>query len=277
MFLSVIVATSLGREAQLGACLELLCRQSLAPDEVLVADDGSEGGRAVCAGFARQLPVRCLWRANDQSPARSRNLGAAAATGSLLVLLDSDVLLNPAGLEAYARKLGQHPAWLLYGYVGTGVETVTDSALRAGLSVNWRDPRFGWNGSRLVPSDKLGHSAYECAFAGNFALARASFAAIGGFDEGFSGWGGEDLDFGERAVARGFELHFLVDAWGEHQAHGRSDDFHRRPSEQRGHGYRFRPHAAMPYPVQAIAGPGLPVLEAAIREQYLPHERPAPP
>jgi len=51
-----------------------------------------------------------------------------------------------------------------------------------------------------------------------FALGRENFNQIGGFDEGFLGYGGEDTDFGWKLKDAGLEL-WLVDAKVYHQQH----------------------------------------------------------
>lgn len=272
--ISVIVSTSPGRETQLQGCLELLTRQQGCVFEVIVCDDGSIGCQAVCEAYASRLSLNYLWRANDQCPGRSRNLGAADATYQQLVFIDSDVLLNPNALAAYTRHLQARPEWLIYGYVGYEVQSVAPSVLLPERTVNWRDPRFGWIGQGLRPADKLYHSAYECAFAGNFAVSRQVYQALSGFDERFRGWGGEDLDFGERAVKMGYQIHFLLDAWAEHQLHQRSDLFHLQAAESRGYHYVFKPHPAVPYCVCTLADPeALRHLEALIQQHYLKTER----
>lgn len=251
MHVSVIVTTSPGREHQLERCLTQLTRQLYPHFEVIVADDGSAGGQAVAAAFSSRLKLRYHGQANTASPAATRNAGAALARSERLIFIDSDVLLNVGALAAYVHFLGTHADWLLYGYVG--LEAEADSLLMPGVRVNWRDPRFGWNGRQLIPADKLLHSSYQCGFAGNFCLYRHLFEALGGFDARFTGWGGEDLEFAERAVSQGAQVHFLLDAWGEHQVHDRDQTFHRLPAEARGHGYVFRPHPPVPYPVQVFA------------------------
>lgn len=268
--ISVIVATSPGRETQLQGCLELLIRQQAAVFEVIVCDDGSSGCQAVSEAYADRLNLRYLWRANDQCPGRSRNIGAAAARYQQLVFIDSDVLLNPEALSAYTRHLQAQPEWLIYGYVGYEPNTIAPSALLPDRAVNWRDPRFGWIAQGLRPADKLYHSAYECAFAGNFAVSRQVYQTLGGFDERFKGWGGEDLDFGERAVKRGYQIHFLLDAWAEHQLHQRSETFHVQSAETRGHHYVFKPHPTVPYQVCTLAAPdALKRFETLIQQHYL--------
>jgi glycosyltransferase involved in cell wall biosynthesis len=269
--LSVVVTTSAGREIQLQNCLKALCSQRFARFEVIIADDGSAQGQWVAADFKQRLELDYLWRPQDECPARSRNLGAQAASGQQLVFIDSDLLLNPQALAAYAEYLAAAPGWLLYGYAGTELELVAESALQSGVQVNWRDKRFGWNAQGLYPLAQLFHSPYENAYSLNFALARSTYQAIGGFDEGFSGWGGEDLDFAERAVSQGLELHFLLDAWGEHQQHERSSAFHARPAEQRGKSYVFRPHAAVGYGVKILGSLVVKAeLEGLIQQHYQP-------
>lgn len=230
----------------------MLTRQSEPADEVLVVDDGLSAGETVIQNFKTRLPLSYDWRPNDQSPALSRNRGAARAQRELLVFLDGDLLLQPQALAAYRAYLtGVHTA-LLYGYAGTHLESQAPSHWFPERQVNWLDKRYAWDGTHLKPHPHLFHSAYEYAFAGNFALYAETYRAIGGFDERFRGWGGEDLDFAERAVQKGFEVHFLIDAWGEHQVHPRQEEFHLRPAEVRAHAYAFRPHPPMPYRVRCL-------------------------
>ncbi|PKL76526.1 MAG: hypothetical protein CVV27_09815 [Candidatus Melainabacteria bacterium HGW-Melainabacteria-1] len=267
--LSVIVSTSPGREPQLSYCLEALCRQRHVNFEVIVCDDGSTGGRAVVNGFLPRLSLDYQWWPNAGCPSRSRNAGAAASRHDWLVFIDSDVLLNPGALAAYAHYLPADPSRLLYAYVGCDRDSTAESIFFSDLAVNFWDARFDWTSDGLAPLKRLFHSPYENAYAGNFGLHRQTFASIGGFDERFYGWGGEDLDFGEAAVKRGFEVHFLLDAWAEHQVHTVAQDFHSRPSEQRGHSYVFRPHKAVGYQVQVIySAPVRQWLEQLIRSHY---------
>lgn len=270
IFLSVVVCMSPGREGPLAYCLRQLQAQNHAPFEVLVVDDGSEHGRVCAAEFTPTLPLRYFWRANDGCVSRSRNLGAANAQGEILVFLDADVLLNPEGLSAYAAYLGFRHQDLLYGYVGYDKTRLAPSLWAPETHVNWWDTRYLWQDGRLLPDPKLFHSAYEFAWAGNFAIYRETYRRLGGFDEAFVGWGGEDLDFAERAVHAGREVHFLVDAWAEHQHHAQNEPFHTLPESERSKVYTFRPHPTMPYTVRCQASAqALADLNGAIGGHYL--------
>ncbi len=232
-------------------CLNSLCRQSQIEFEVLVIDDGSEGAEQVVAEYRSRLRLRYEHRFNDASPARSRNRGAELAVYPLLLFIDSDILLNPNAVAAYCYFLSPTPDYLLYGYVGTVFES--PSVWFPEVKVNWLDKRFNWKDGHLRATDKVFLSAHECAYSGNFAIHRQTFFQVNGFDARFQGWGGEDLDFGERAIGEGKQLHFLLDAWGEHQVHQRNTAFHLLPAEQREHFYRFKSRPAVPYDVRCLS------------------------
>ncbi|CAN5468392.1 hypothetical protein BH10ACT10_BH10ACT10_28630 [soil metagenome] len=57
----------------------------------------------------------------------------------------------------------------------------------------------------------------------SFALDATTWAAVDGFDEGYSGYGGEDTDFGQRAAAAGAPMWWVGDAPAWHQWHPVSD------------------------------------------------------
>lgn len=268
--LSVLICTSVDRETQLSYCLESLKLQSLAVASIIISDDGSESGQVIAEKYQRDLPITYIWRKSDQCPARTRNLAALRADSEYLLFIDSDILLNPQALAAYCHYLKEFPSALLYGYVGCDLNLSHPSYLFNQVDVNWMDKRFLWTEKGLQPRHPLFHSPYENAFAGNFAISKAVFEQVNGFDEGFIGWGGEDLDFAERAVQLHKPIHFILDAWGEHQVHKRDSEFHQVSSELRGRKYEFRPHSSVAYQVEVIASLNAKLrLDQIIRDYYL--------
>lgn len=247
----------------------MLCQQSLSPTKVIVVDDGSEGSETVVTRYQQRLNLFYDWRPNDHSLALSRNRGAALAQSDILVFVDSDLLLNPRALAAYQLHLKDQPRTLLYGYMGSNYELQAPSAFLPHRLVNWLDKRYHWDGQQIKPTEALFVSSYEHAYGGNFALYRETYQALGGFDARFKGWGGEDLDFADRAVLQGFEVHFLLDAWGEHQVHSRQEAFHLQPAESRAHFYTFRPHPPLPYRVFCLGtSTALADLETKLKTVY---------
>lgn len=95
---SVIIPT-LNEAAYLPQLLEALARQTQPPEEVIVADAGSEDGTPEIARAwgARVVP--------SGRPAVGRNAGARAARGTWLVFLDADVVPRPDFLEKAMREI----------------------------------------------------------------------------------------------------------------------------------------------------------------------------
>lgn len=143
--------------------------------------------------------------------AAARNEGAARASGAeLLVFLDVDCIPGPALLDRYAAAARAAPHALLCGpvaYLPPGRYAPEDAEPHParpdppdGELVRGGDHRLFWSLS--------------------FAVTAATWARIGGFDEGYAGYGAEDTDLGQRARAAGVELAWVGGAVAYHQHHG---------------------------------------------------------
>lgn len=133
-------------------------------DEVIVVDYGCPDG----AGdwVAANFPSVRVVRAGETSGyagALARNLGGQAARSDWVVFIDGDVETAPGWVDWMRASL------------------VPGSFYRAAPIDGLRDPET-W---------------------GTVICARADYQAIGGFDEAFFGWGGEDTDFYQMLAARG--------------------------------------------------------------------------
>ncbi len=109
--LSVIVPTR-NRGALLADAVRSIAPQAQADGaaEVLVVDNAStDDTAAVAAALARELPGVRLLRSDDPGLLAGRHLGAAAASGGLLVFVDDDVVA-PAGWLAAYRAAFADPA-----------------------------------------------------------------------------------------------------------------------------------------------------------------------
>nr|WP_218975216.1 glycosyltransferase [Sphingomonas japonica] len=204
------------RAAHLAQLVEGLRRSSCVPGELIVVDMSDDPVTIASADF----PVRIVRLDAAGLPlAQARNLAAREATGDHLIFLDVDCIpmrdcigrlhdvlaTDNALLCADVRYLGPHEAR------GDWDEA---ALLAAGRPHPVRD--FPATGLRHEPNAGLFWSLA-------FAIRRSTFASIGGFDEGFTGYGGEDTDFGYRAVARGVPLLFVGGATACHQWHESED------------------------------------------------------
>nr|WP_228508470.1 galactosyltransferase-related protein [Herbiconiux sp. VKM Ac-1786] len=153
--------------------------------------------------------------------AAARNAGAEAAIAAgaeLLVFLDVDCLPRPGLVEAYADAARERPDALLTGsvaYLPEGVDYARPATFEAVGTVHGFRPR---------PEPGIREpAAHELFWSLSFACTPATWRRIGGFDEGYRGYGGEDTDFGFAARAAGVELLFVGGAEADHQHHPVSD------------------------------------------------------
>ena len=190
--LSVVVPTR-DRNDALGECLDRLApgAQTLTASsyEVIVTDD-SETGAARPLLEARYPWAR--WNAGPRrGPASNRNAGAAAACGEIVVFVDDDCLPETGWLAGYADARRDRPT--VYEGRTTCREGVTS-------------PR------QTAPENLTGGVLWSC----NFAMPRAEFARLGGFDERFPFAHLEDVDLLLRIRAAGLPIVFVPHASVDH-------------------------------------------------------------
>lgn len=169
-------------------CLDSLAAQTYPADriEIILVDNGSSES---LDWLAREYPRVKLLHEAKPGPGHARNKGAGAATGAIFVFIDADCRADSGWVENAVAGLADKAST---GVVGGDVR------------IDYVDP------ARLTPLE-----AYESVFAyrqklyierrgfsgtGNLAVRRDVFERIGPF-------GGiniaEDLDWGNRAAARG--------------------------------------------------------------------------
>ena len=212
MTISVCTLAS-GRAAHLHNLVLGLNAQDVPPDELVIAVMQAEPYVLPDTDF----PVRQLMIGGEGIPlAAARNRTAQAATGETLIFLDVDCIPDPGFVGDYARLL-EHMDVLLMGemlYLPSGATADgIDIARFAEVGVKHSE-RAG------PPVGPIGDcSDYRCFWSLNFAMRRSTFFAVGGFDERFVGYGGEDTDFGRMVAEAGVPLHWVRGARAYHQHH----------------------------------------------------------
>jgi glycosyltransferase involved in cell wall biosynthesis len=216
---SLVISTH-ERPDALAAVLDSVARQRAAPDEIVIADDGSGmATRELIAGFARRsaVPVRAVSQPHEGFRlTRLRNLAIAASTGDYLVFIDGDMLLHE-GFVADHRRLAST------GYFTQGVRVRADEALTARLIEDPRTPLNAWTPglgmlrrAYLLRSRPLASAARRLAngviaIKGcNQAFWRADLVRVNGFNEAIRGWGPEDKELCARLGNAGIERQTLM-------------------------------------------------------------------
>ena len=196
--------------------------------EVVVVDDGSPQPLARPRSTPLDLKVA---RQEDLGfgLARARNTGVRAAAHDVLLFLDADMLPEAHWLAAHARWHHAVPdavtlgPWLRTLMDGMDVGMIrnrpgTLKELFAGHRVDSSERR--WFVSQLLRTDDLTSKAddpFWVVAGGNLGIRRGFYDLVGGFDESFTQWGGEDTEFGYRAYVRGGLLVPVREAFAWHQ------------------------------------------------------------
>lgn len=186
---SVVIPTY-NRAALLQRTLEALAKQE--PDspryDVHVADDGSEEDIRSVVESVAGLDAHYHRRERDRFGAgQARNLAARAATGDVVVFLDSDCLVEPDFV------LG-HAAW----HVPGGKTVVIGGRTRAVMGSEDEFADYRKRLRRRSAGLQMGTEIFRSFVTANVSLPLALFRGIGGFDERFHRWGGEDTELGWR-------------------------------------------------------------------------------
>ncbi len=202
--------------------------------EVVVVDDGSP--EPLARPRSTPLDVKVV-RQEDRGfgLARARNTGVRAAAHDIVVFLDGDMLPEAGWLAAHARwhhevsdavTLG---LWDRVPVDGIDAETIRNrpGTLRELFEGRQVDP--SWVEPYLIRTKELTSKAddlFRMVVGSNVGVRREFYELVGGFDESFTQWGGEDTEFGYRAYTRGGLLVPARDAFAWHQGRweeGRAD------------------------------------------------------
>ncbi|MEE2525101.1 glycosyltransferase family 2 protein [Hyphobacterium sp. HN65] len=171
------------------------------PVEILLFDDGEpdpELNAAVNVGIRDfTVATRLLTSRRNVGRAAGRNRLASAAIGDWLLFLDADMTIGPDFLRGWLDLISQYEFDAAFGGYTADPVTRGDHRLHAALArssdENTADRR-----------NRIGATA----FCTSNLLVKADLMRSTPFDEHFTGWGWEDVDWAVRADQRGELVHF---------------------------------------------------------------------
>lgn len=204
-----VIITTYNSPDYLRRVLEGYLLQTLLPDELIVADDGSTGETTrVVETFAGRAPftVRHVWQEDiGFRAAKIRNEAVKASTSDYLVFTDGDCIPHPDFIADHKMliKTGSFVQGkrMLVGKSASS-EFVPGGLLNT-LSLCLLKQISGCHHLLRIPGFAIKAKGLRGIKTCNLALFRSDFEAVNGFDEDFVGWGREDAELAARLLNSG--------------------------------------------------------------------------
>lgn len=208
MFTTVLVITTYNRPDALDMVLESVKCQTMLPDEILIADDGSGKETENLVNRWKNDEtighlIRHIWQPDEGFRLSAiRNRAIAATDKDYIIQIDGDIILHRRFIEDHKRIA--RPDYVVKGsrvrlseklsskICNTHRLKIPGPLSKGVLKDRSKAIRLLWLSNIFLDRFKP-HSYY--ALGCNMAFWRKDALKINGFDESFAGWGHEDSDF----------------------------------------------------------------------------------
>ena len=223
-----LIITTYNSPDRLALVLDSVRDLSPIPAEVIIADDGStDDTRELIESYAKSFPcpLRHIWQEDKGFRVSiSRNKGIAAATQDYIITIDGDMIVD-------SHFIADHLRFAKRGVVlqgsRTGLSAFATQEILAAKAQNPHDRRaytiaFA---HKKAKSYRIGFMAYLANLRSttarylrktpylkpvvrtcNMSFYKSDWEKLGGFDEGYTGWGRDDTDFVARLLLQGGKL-----------------------------------------------------------------------
>ena len=205
---TALVITTYNRPDALAVILDSVRAQTMLPDEILIADDGSGAETAeLIKNWMNDDRIghliRHIWQPDEGfRPGAIRNRAIAAAKSEYIIQIDGDMMLHPRFIEDHKRIARP-------GYAVNGSRVRLNQQMTEKICATHRTRKLGpisrgilkdrTKAIRLLWLSGLFLDRFKphknFAIGCNMAFWRSDAIAVNGFDETFKGWGHEDSDF----------------------------------------------------------------------------------
>ncbi|MDQ3722673.1 MAG: glycosyltransferase family 2 protein [Actinomycetota bacterium] len=194
-----VVIVNYDGERLLPECLAALAAQTLAPDEIVVADNGSRDG-SLALLRAHHPQVRVLALGRNRGFAGGANPGVRATSAPWVCVLNSDATPAPDWLAQLTAAPRDERTWALGSVLVSAASGRIESA-----GDQYAAPGYAYKLLRDRPLEELPADPYPVFAAPGAApvFRRDVFDALGGYEERFFLYY-EDVDLAFRAVLAGW-------------------------------------------------------------------------
>ncbi|MFQ5616691.1 MAG: glycosyltransferase family 2 protein [Anaerolineales bacterium] len=208
-----IIIVNLNGAAVLPQCLAALAAQTWRDFELIIVDNGSTDG-SLKGAEACWPALRVIRLGENTGFARANNIGAQAARGPWLALLNNDAFPTPTWLEALIRAAETHPA---YTFFSSKIIQHNAPHLLDSTGDVYHVSGVAWNRQRNHPTPTAVATPNEVfsPMASAALYRRDAFLEVGGFDEDFVSYH-EDIDLGFRLRLAGYRCLYVPEAVAYH-------------------------------------------------------------
>ncbi|MGR4866164.1 polysaccharide biosynthesis protein HfsG [Caulobacter sp. LARHSG274] len=176
------------------ALLQALDEPGVSAEIVLLDDGGGDAAlvRRMAERLSRlKLPARLVQLSHNEGRAKGRNRLARHARADHLLFLDSDMLPDPLGFLARWTAVAETGAAVAFGgFTLDQTPRRPEHALHRAMALK----------SDCTPAPERAKAPEKHVFTSNLLVRRDVFETVR-FDEGFAGWGWEDVEWAMRVVA----------------------------------------------------------------------------
>tara|TARA_B110000008_G_scaffold181954_1_gene180980 strand:+ start:929 stop:1714 length:786 start_codon:yes stop_codon:yes gene_type:complete len=208
-----LIITTYNRPEALILVLHSLLDQSILPDEVIIADDGSDSSTSnLIKEFNLQNEVNAIHSWQEDKGFRlskSRNRAIAKAKSEYIIVIDGDMILHKDFIKDH-KKFARKNTYIQGGRVLLQPE-ITEKIMKTKNfikpSVFENDSKNKANSFRIplltsVIASKINQNIKRIRGC-NFSLFRDDIINVNGFNEEFKSWGKEDSEFVQRLFNNG--------------------------------------------------------------------------
>ena len=198
MTVSLIISTYNSPKA-LDLCLMSVLQQSVLPDEVLIADDGSnEETRKIVEEFKKQstVPVIHVWHEdNGFRLTVIRNKAIAKASMDYIIQIDGDIILNHHFIKDHKRFARKN-------------------SFVSGSRLNIQSDRLNGIRWQLLTYLLQNYHRTDLLYVRgcNMGFWRSDLLMVNGYDENMIGWGREDSEIACRLINAGVRKRIIKNA-----------------------------------------------------------------
>lgn len=214
---SVIIPTYNWPEA-LNLCLQSVLTQSILPDEIIIADDGSKQDTCDLINNIKQksaVPIIHVWQEDDGFRlAQIRNKAIARSSKDYIIQIDGDVILHKDFIKDHIRFARK-------GSFVSGSRVIIEKELAERLlssqtfniSIYTKGTHSKLNGIHLPClsslQEKYRQNDILYVRGCNMAFWRNDLIQVNGYNEEMTGWGREDNELASRLINLGIEKRII--------------------------------------------------------------------